>query len=237
LRAEAELLRHEQALERERARIAEDLHDDLGARLTEVSLISSLGVRPATSLEKAKDYLKEVVGKSREMVEALDEIVWAVNPKRDDIPSVTSYLIHYAERFFEPTQIHCRLDVATDIPSAHMSSEQRHELFLAFKEALSNVARHSSATEVRLRVFVHDGIFRVQIEDNGCGIPEKTAGHGGDGISNMRMRLHRMGGCCDVRSADGKGTRVEFALPLSDSGRNGKETTAYLSGNNGDEVR
>ena len=237
LRAEAELLRHEQALERERARIAEDLHDDLGARLTEVSLISSLGVRPATSLEKAKDYLKEVVGKSREMVEALDEIVWAVNPKRDDIPSVTSYLIHYAERFFEPTQIHCRLDVATDIPSAHMSSEQRHELFLAFKEALSNVARHSSATEVRLRVFVHDGIFRVQIEDNGCGIPEKTAGHGGDGISNMRMRLHRMGGFCDVRSADGKGTRVEFALPLSDSGRNGKETTAYLSGNNGDEVR
>ena len=86
-------------------------------------------------------------------------------------------------------------------------------------------------------MFVHDGIFRVQIEDNGCGIPEKTAGHGGDGISNMRMRLHRMGGFCDVRSADGKGTRVEFALPLSDSGRNGKETTAYLSGNNGDEVR
>ena len=237
LRIQAERLRQQQALVRERARIAEDLHDDLGARLTEVSLIGSLGVRPATSLEKAQGYLKEVAGKSREMVEALDEIVWAVNPKRDDIPSVTSYLIHYAERFFEPTTIHCRLDVAADIPSAHMSSEQRHELFLAFKEALSNVARHSSATEVRLRVFVHDGIFRVQIEDNGCGLPDKPDAKSGDGMSNMRMRLIRMGGCCDVESADGKGTKVEFAVPLSDAGQNGKETAAHLSGNNGDEVR
>ena len=118
-----------------------------------------------------------------------------------------------------------------------MSSEQRHELFLAFKEALSNVARHSSATEVRLRVFVHDGIFRVQIEDNGCGLPDKPDAKSGDGMSNMRMRLIRMGGCCDVESADGKGTKVEFAVPLSDAGQNGKETAAHLSGNNGDEVR
>ncbi len=237
LRAQAERLRQQQALVRERARIAEDLHDDLGARLTEVSLIGSLGVRPATSLEKAQDYLKEVVGKSREMVEALDEIVWAVNPKRDDIPSVTSYLIHYAERFFEPTPIHCRFDVATDIPSAHMSSEQRHELFLAFKEALSNVAKHSSATEVLLRVSVQDGTLRVVIEDNGCGLPEKTVGLGGDGMFNMRMRLTRMSGRCHVRSTAGNGTIVEFTLPLSDSGRNGKETAAHLSSNNGDEVR
>lgn len=237
LRVQAERLRQQQALVRERARIAEDLHDDLGARLTEVGLISSLGVRPATSLEKAQDYLKEVADKSREMVEALDEIVWAVNPKRDDIPSVTSYLIHYAERIFEPTQIQCRLDVAADIPSAHMSSEQRHELFLAFKEALSNVARHSSASEVLLRVFVYDGTLRVVIEDNGCGLPDKPGAKSGDGISNMRMRLIRMGGCCDVQSADGKGTKVEFAVPLSDAGENGKETAAHLSGNNGDEVR
>ena len=78
---------------------------------------------------------------------------------------------------------------------------------------------------------------RVQIEDNGCGLPDKPDAKSGDGMSNMRMRLIRMGGCCDVESADGKGTKVEFAVPLSDAGQNGKETAAHLSGNNGDEVR
>ena len=230
LRAEAEQLRQQQALERERARIAEDLHDDLGARLTEVGLISSLGVRPATSLEKAQDYLKEVAGKSREMVEALDEIVWAVNPKRDDIHSLTSYLIHYAERFFEPTQIHCRLDVAAEIPPAQMNSEMRHGLFLAFKESLSNVVRHSSATEVWLRLFVHDGMLKVTVEDNGCGLAKDSSTGTGEGLSNMRTRMIRMGGRCDVRSTAGRGTTVEFTLPLPGAVRGRRGIASHLNG-------
>ncbi len=214
-RRQIERLELQQATARERARIAADLHDDLGARLTELSLLGSLGVRPAIPLAQAQDYLGEVATKSREMVAALDEIVWAVKPENDLMPSVISYLCHYAQRFFETTPIHCRLDVATGLADLSFNSEQRHGLLLALKEALSNVVRHSAATVVWLRIFVRHGMLHVVVEDNGQGIPGTDPAAGADGLANMCGRLAGMGGTCDVRSAPGQGTSVEFALPLA----------------------
>jgi signal transduction histidine kinase len=204
-----------QTTEQERVRIAQDLHDDLGARLTEISLLGSLGVRPATTLDKAQGYLSEIVTQSREMVAALDEIVWAVNPKNDALTSVISYFCHYAQRFLEATPILCRLDVAKELPSAPFDSEQRHGLFLAFKEALNNAVLHSSATELWLRVSVREDTLRMLIEDNGHGLADKSVVEGADGLMNMRDRLSRLGGTCDVRSAVGVGTVITFTLPLA----------------------
>ncbi len=214
-RFQIERMRIRQATEQERVRIARDLHDDLGARLTEISLLGSLGVRPATTLKKAQGYLGEIVEHSREMVAALDEIVWAVNPKNDALTSVISYFCHYAQRFLEATPIHCRLDVAKELPQAPLDSEQRHGLFLAFKEALNNAVRHSVATELWLRVSVREGTLQMLIEDNGRGLAEGSTAEGADGLINMRDRLSRLGGGCDVRSDAGGGTVVTFTLPLA----------------------
>jgi len=214
-RRQIEHLKLLQATDRERTRIAADLHDDLGARLTELSLLGSLGVRPAIPLAQAQDYLGEVAAKSRNMVAALDEIVWAVKPENDLMPSVTSYLCHYAQRFFESTPVLCRLDVATGLADLSFNSEQRHGLLLALKEALSNVVRHSAATEVWLRIFVRHGRLHVVVEDNGHGLPGTDPTAGADGLANMRGRLTGMGGTCNVRSAPEQGTTVEFALPVS----------------------
>jgi len=214
-RRQIERLEMQQATARERVRIAADLHDDLGARLTELSLLGSLGGRPAIPLAQAQDYLGEVAAKSREMVAALDEIVWAVKPENDLMPSVTSYLCHYAQRFFETTPVLCRLDVATGLADLSLNSEQRHGLLLALKEALSNVVRHSAATEVWLRIFVRQGMLHVVVEDNGQGLPGTDPTAGADGLANMRGRLAGMGGTCNVRGAPGQGTSVEFALPLA----------------------
>jgi signal transduction histidine kinase len=199
----------------ERALIAADLHDDLGARLTELSLLGSLGVRTALLPERARSCLGEISLKSNEMVTALDEIVWTVNPKNDSVSSVVNYFCHYAQRFFEPTPIRCRLDVARDLPQSPLNSEQRHHMFLAFKEALNNVARHSAASEIWLRVSAREGALRVTVEDNGRGFAGEPAASEADGLANMRARLARSGGACEVRSAVGHGTTVEFTLPLA----------------------
>ncbi|MCF7676404.1 MAG: histidine kinase, partial [Akkermansiaceae bacterium] len=214
-RRQIERLELQQATDRERTRIAADLHDDLGARLTELSLLGSLGVRPAIPLAQAQDYLGEVAAKSREMVAALDEIVWAVNPMNDLMPSITSYLCHYAQRFFESTPVFCRLDVTTGLADLTLNSEQRHGLLLALKEALNNVARHSAATEIWLRIFVCRGMLHIVVDDNGQGLPGTAPTAGANGLENMRLRLAGMGGTCHVRSAPGQGTRVEFSLPLA----------------------
>ena len=204
-----------QATDRERARIAADLHDDLGASLTEIGLLGALGLEPAIPLAQAQGYLAEVATKSREMVAALDEIVWAVNPVNDLMPSVASYLCYYAQRFVEATPIRCRLDVAADLSQVTLNSEQRHGLLLALKEALNNVVRHAAATEVWLRIHVREGCLRVTLEDNGHGFVGDIPAVGADGLANMRGRLAGMGGTCEVRSALGQGTTVEFALPVS----------------------
>ncbi len=201
-------------MEAERARIAQDLHDELGSGLTEITMLGARAQSAAVQFETRGSYLEQMGAKARQMVTALDEIVWAMNPTHDSLASMVNYFSIYAERFLGLANITWQLE-GPFAPGNHVvDSRHRHQLFLAFKEALTNVVHHSGATEVRLNIQVEQEQIRLTIADNGRGWDEVSPTHGRDGIANMRTRLEKLGGRFEVNSQAGKGTIVCFGLPL-----------------------
>jgi signal transduction histidine kinase len=210
-------------LEEERSRIAHDLHDDLGAALTQIRFLSALESRDSRAPEDARGRMWQISEKSRDMVASLDEIVWAINPTNDSLASLANYLCHFAEEFFSPTAIRCRLDVADALPSAPLTSEVRHHLYLAVREALNNIAKHSEATEVWLRIHVQEPELRIELEDNGRGFTPAAAASAGEGLASMRQRLEKIGGRYECESRPGKGAACRFVLQLKSTAfENGK---------------
>lgn len=201
-------------IEQERARVAHDLHDDLGARLTEVNMLSSLIKSPTTSAEEKARYLDELAATARQMVTSLDEIVWAVNPRNDTISSLASYFASYAQRLLDLAGLSCGLDVAEDLPDHPLDPRFRQALFLAFKEALTNVVRHALASQVWLRISVQGEQLVVVVADNGRGLDLQGRKAGADGIANMEERLRSLGGNCEISSGGANGTTVCFRAPL-----------------------
>jgi len=212
---ERQRVEHQRAMEQERARIAQDLHDELGSGITEISMLVTVAGSAAGSGNSPGRPLEEIGGRAREMVTALDEIVWAMNPKHDSLMSLASYSCLYADRLLKLANIACQLKGAVDLPDRAVSSLHRHEFFLAFKEALTNVIRHSGATEVRLGVRLIGNRLRLSIADNGKGLAADAIDRGGDGLVNMRARLEKMGGRFEIASQSGRGTTVRFYLPLN----------------------
>jgi signal transduction histidine kinase len=228
VQANVQRLELEGAMERERTRIAQDLHDDLGAGLTEIGLTSELVQDASVPADEARGYLKEISTRARELAAAMDEIVWAVNPRNDLVLSVVAYFSQFAGRLLKPTGIGCRLDIERDLPTLPLKAEQRHGLFLAFKEALTNVVKHARATEVRLSIHVAESVLVVGVEDNGGGFVPDAPPPGADGLNNLRERLRRLGGACEIVSAPNQGTRVTLRLPLAPASARGHATFGVL---------
>jgi signal transduction histidine kinase len=206
-------LEHQRAMEQERARIAQDLHDELGSGITEISMMATVaGSMPA----QENGHLGEISERARQMVTALDEIVWAMNPRHDSLASLVSYLCLYADRLLKLANITCQLKGTVNPPDRPISSVIRHEIFLSFKEAITNVIRHSGATEVRLGVQIIGDRLRFSIADNGRGLPRDAVTRGRNGLENMRERLAKMSGRFEIRSQRGRGTTVRFYMPVKD---------------------
>ena len=206
---------HQRAMEQERARIAQDLHDELGSGITEISMLATVaGSSPAPGNGQG-GHLEEIGDRARQMVTALDEIVWAMNPKHDSLMSLASYSCLYADRLLKLANITCQLKGAVDLPDRTVSSVHRHEFFLAFKETITNVIRHSGATEVRLGVRLIGNRLRLSIADNGRGLATGAAVRSGNGLVNMRTRLEKMGGRFEIASQRGRGTTVRLYVPLN----------------------
>lgn len=215
-RRKLERLEQQRVLERERARIAQDLHDDLGAGLVEINFGSELAQDSALNVEEVREHAREIGTRAREMVTALDEIVWAVNPKHDDVSSLASYFCQFAQHFLKPAAVRCHLEVEKNLPEKPLNAEQRHSLFMAFKEALCNVVQHSGATDLWLAISVREGSLRITVRDNGRGldlaVPRQRTN--ADGLGNMRERLRRLDGDCELASQPGHGMTVAFVIPL-----------------------
>jgi len=225
MRRRLELAAREQALERERARIAQDIHDDLGASLTRISMLSESGGDDPPDPRETAHSLAQISTTARELTRAMDEIVWAVNPRHDTLDSLVNYLVRFAQDFLSAAGIRCRLDMPLEVPERQLRAELRHNLFLAYKEALNNAVKHARATEVKVSLNLAPEEFRLVVADNGVGFdPEAgTAGArgegriaAGNGLGNMRRRLGQIGGRCELDSAPGEGARVGFIVPLRD---------------------
>ncbi len=201
-------------MEQERTRVAKDLHDELGVGLTQVGLLGSLEKNPGQSTERTNLYLDQLSDSARTLVAGLDEIVWAINPKYDSVVSLANYFALFAQRLLNLAGIACRFDAEENTPDFPLDSKLRHGIFLAFKEALNNVVRHSKATEVRLSFIVDRDQLMITIVDNGCGFAGCEDVPGSDGITGMRQRMEKLGGQCFIKSRLEQGTTVELSLSL-----------------------
>ena len=210
---EREQAEQQHALAQERARIARDLHDDLGSSLTEISLLATTSPGLELPADESSERLGVIAGKSRSIIHALDEIVWAVDPQRDTLASAARYLASYVEEYLAGLNVACRVQIPNAFPEEVVSGEVRHDLFLAVKEALNNAVRHGGATEVGFSVRLFEEGIQISIKDNGSGFDPtiRTQGHG---LANLRSRLEKLGGRCEIASAPGAGTTVSFQLPL-----------------------
>ncbi|MEW6304479.1 MAG: two-component regulator propeller domain-containing protein [Verrucomicrobiota bacterium] len=209
------ILEQQHALDRERARIAQDMHDDLGARVTQIGLLSERVKRQTKNPSEVGQLAERILTTTREVVDTLDEIVWAVNPKNDTLDRVGPYIAQYAEAYFEPTDIRCRLDVPTELPGLPITADLRHNLYLVVKEALNNVAKHSQAKEVWLRLKLDKETLQVAVEDDGKGFVPEQASTSRNGLFNMKKRIEDSGGKCDIVSRPGHGTSVRVTCRLN----------------------
>ena len=215
-----ERLEQQQAVERERIRIAQDIHDDLGANLTRITMLSESA---KSDPERVSGHLHQIHKTARELTRALGEVVWAVNPRHDTLDSVGAYLEEFGQDWLRTAGVRCRMNMPSQFPERVITAEARHNLFLAFKEALHNAIKHAGASEVRISLAVEPANFTLAVEDDGNGfvaetplaetVPGRFPGSR-NGLANMRQRLAEIGGCCEISSAPGKGTRVTFTVPL-----------------------
>jgi len=222
MRLKLERVERQQTLERERTRIAKDIHDHLGANLTRISLLSQSAHGELDNPAHAAAQLDRIYDTSRELTRSMDEIVWAVNPQHDTLDSLASYLGNFAQEYLVALNIRCRLDVPLHLPHWPITAEMRHNVFLAFKETLHNVVKHAAANEVSVSLATSDDGFHLAVRDNGKGFDPATLpvrpGRG-NGLKNMRQRLEKIGGRCEIQSAPGAGTEINFFVSLPAAAR------------------
>lgn len=204
----------EHALERERARIAQDLHDDLGSLLTRISLLGGLLHTDRENPEQVAAHAGKISQAADQTVRSLEEIVWAVRPGSDTLQGLVDYIAHFANELFEGNAIRCRLDLPSDLPAHALPPDMRHNIFLIVKESLTNVLKHAGGSVVQVQVQADDKKLRIAVTDDGKGFDasatETNREH--NGLENMRRRATAVGGRLEVTSVPGKGTRMELQV-------------------------
>jgi len=211
---------HQVALERMRTRIATDLHDDLGSSLTRVSILSEVARRRVADDSESSRLLSEIGGAAREMIEALGESIWAIDPRRDDLRSFVTRVRRFAGGLLDGSGIAWQLRAPQDADQVKLSPVERRQLFLLVKEALHNVARHSQATTVAIQFAVSGRRLSVEIRDDGRGFAPSAVNPetGGHGLGSMRARAAALGAPLEIDTAPGRGTRLFLAARLPAAG-------------------
>jgi signal transduction histidine kinase len=210
-------LRQQQALEKERARIARDIHDQVGASLTQLSLLGEMVEADKDSPEEAESHARQISQTARETTRALDEIVWTVNPSNDTLDGLVNYICKHAQDYLAVAGLRYRLDVPAELPKTAISPEARHNVFLAAKEAVTNVVKHARASEASFHFRLEAGSFTLEIQDNGRGpdgLKEKAA-ESRNGLRNMRKRMEDIGGRFSIGPGPRGGTKVTLTVPLA----------------------
>ncbi|MCI0487796.1 MAG: histidine kinase [Blastocatellia bacterium] len=202
-------------LEQVRRRIAADLHDDIGSNLTRISLLSEVAQRRVEGDgSPVKEQLSNIAGLSRELVDSMSEIVWAINPQKDHLGDLTQKMRHFASDLLTARQIDFRFSAADLDSDIKVGANVRREFFLIFKEGVNNIARHSDCARVEIEFRVEDNRLILTLNDDGKGfdLAEKSSGHG---LASMRERTLALGGRLEIDSRQGLGTALRFDIPLA----------------------
>ncbi len=207
------------SLDRERSRIARDIHDEIGANLTHISILSTLAAKPTTEPTVARERNAEVASVARQTIQAFDEILWSINPRNDTLQNLSHYICRRAEEILAPANVVCRCEYDEVFPTGVVSPQARHGLLLAVKEALHNIIKHSDAQRVDVSCRIDGPDFVVTVSDDGKGFveasfPKQARARRGHGLDGMRQRMTELGGTFRIESRPGGGTRIVFRLPV-----------------------
>ncbi len=213
------------ALDAERSRISRDMHDEVGASLSEIAILSELARRELDRPAAADDRLERIAEGSRAMLDSLGQIVWAINPKNDRLPALAGYLREHAARYLDAAELPATLNFPAFVANASVTAEVRRNVFLILKEALHNIVKHASANHVTVTLSVKDVRLTLVVEDDGLGFaqaggdgaPLRTADgfHGGNGLGNMHRRAREISGVLVVDTMLNRGTTLQLTAPLS----------------------
>jgi signal transduction histidine kinase len=214
LKADLARLEQNQRLEAERNRIARDLHDDLGASLTQASMMAEELSEDWNDISDPKEQSSLLAQRVRTIARDLDAVVWTVSPKNDLLSSLSAYLTHFAEEYFRRSAIECRAQLAENIPPLPLSPEVRHHLFMIAKELLNNVLKHSKATHVEVTIRMGASGFELIVADNGRGFSLAAAETSDrNGLRNLRSRAAEAGGSLEIASSP-RGTTATLHFPV-----------------------
>ena len=212
-------LEYERGIERERMRIAQDLHDDIGSTLTRISMLSQTSGADLQSSDRTAAVLSGINRATLKVTQTLDEIVWAVNPRHDRLDSLVSYISRLAQETLAEAGVSCHTDLPVELPAWRIAAPVRHNILLAFKEVLNNIIKHSGANHVEIALVLHTAGLTLSIQDNGAGKRGKNEDSsgpnrvlGGNGLDNIRQRLAEIGGKADFVRSSEQGWRVIFTL-------------------------
>jgi signal transduction histidine kinase len=230
-RSAEERLRHSREerlaeLEQVRSRIATDLHDDIGASLTQIAILSE--VAQAQSKNGSSEPLKQITSVSNELVGTMSDIVWSINPQKDHFSDLTQRMRRFASDVLSAKRIGLQFEASHETDAVILNSNIRREVFLVFKEAINNIVKHSEAGRVEVTVGIDDGEMRLMIRDDGRGFASGATDDtdGGNGVPSMKRRAHAIDGRLEIETAAGDGTVIRLNVPIDRTTRTGGEKEA-----------
>jgi signal transduction histidine kinase/ligand-binding sensor domain-containing protein len=207
-------LEKETALEKERTRIAQDMHDDLGSGLTKIAIMSEVVKKQLPTEEKLSSQLQVISDSSRKLVDNLQDIVWMLNPAHDTLDRLALYVQAHAIKYFEDSPVKVSFTFPAQVEPLKISEEKRRNIFMVVKESLNNIIKHSEARNAEIELTVSANEIHFTITDDGKGFSPGQSRTFANGLANMLARMKKIGGTCNIDSAPGKGTRVELSLPI-----------------------
>jgi signal transduction histidine kinase/ligand-binding sensor domain-containing protein len=207
-------LEKRELVNKERTRISRDLHDEIGANLTHIAILSELAQQELHQAPKTSQTVERVARVARDNISTLSEIVWSLNPGNDSLEQVATYIQNYTESFFDNTEIRTKFEIQEQLPNVILDSDVRHHLLMCVKEALNNACKYSRASEVMVKIDVNDHSVTIIIQDNGIGFNRDEVRKKGNGLTNLEHRLKPFGGSATIDTKPGSGCRIEFRLPL-----------------------
>jgi signal transduction histidine kinase len=208
-------MRQQAAIEKDRARIARDLHDQVGASMTQISLLAEMVEADKDDAVEVEAHAQQMIQSARQTTHVLDEIVWAVNPANDTLNGLINYICKNAQDYLHVAGFKYRFDVPAELPATPLSPEVRHNVFLAAKEAVTNVVRHSKGTSAWVRLRLEPDSFTLEIADDGRGVPDSAKDTTRNGLRNMQKRMEDVGGNFTVSPAPEGGAMITLTAPIT----------------------
>jgi signal transduction histidine kinase len=203
----------EQKLKAIRNEIARDLHDDIGATLSNINILNELAKRNASNPSVAKEYLDKAGEDIQYVSESLNDIVWNINPKYDELENLFIRMRRYASDMMDGKNIHYEIILPSAINDLQLNMDKRRDLYLLFKEAVNNLVKYSKAKSANITLTVEGSVLRLSIKDDGIGF-EAEKMNAGNGLVNMQQRATQLQAQLTIKSSPEKGTAVLLEMPL-----------------------